>query len=175
MNRPTNSGATARAEGIPLEDACQRWEDSGLGEKLGPAFLLLGRLVQRRLEQALSSAGLGLTPAQARVVVMLHFHGPLSQQSLAAHTDVDPSTLVSTLDVMEREGYARREKNPEDRRAYLVRLTERGERQVPRLFALWDEVEERLLAPLGDEERSRLHDSLSRLIAELSEGETCCG
>lgn len=175
MHNPKDTDPTTRADNDLLDDACQQWEESGLGDKLGPAFLLLGRLVQRRLEHALSRAGLGLTPAQARVIVMLHFHGPLSQQSLAAHTDVEPSTLVSTLDVMEREEYARRERNPNDRRAYLVHLTERGARLVPRLFALWDEVEERLLAPLDDEELSRLHHSISRLISNLSEGETCCG
>ena len=149
-----------------------------LTDKLGPACLQLGRLVRRRLEQALDAAGLGLTPAQARVLVMLHFHGPQTQQALAGLTEVEPSTLVSTLDVLEREGLALRGPNPQDRRAYLVALTAKGARQVPKLFALWDGIEPELGAAFTTREREALVGSLQRLIAHLSASEgdpACCG
>jgi MarR family transcriptional regulator for hemolysin len=142
--------------------------------KLGPAILCLGQLLRRRLEGALDEAGIGLTPSQARVTVMLHLHGPLSQQALAGHTDVEPSTLVSTLDVMERVGLARREQSPTDRRAHLVRLTPKGEKLIPRLFALWDEVEGDLVADLTADERAALLAELQRLIGRLSAGEAAC-
>lgn len=161
-------------ESAPPESA-HRWEESGLAGKLGPAFLLLGRLVNRRLEVALADAGLGLTPAQARSLAMLWFHGPMSQQSLAAHTEVEPSTLVKTLDVMERDGLARRDRNPADRRAYLVHLTPRGERLVPRLIGLWDEVESELVEGLSARDQATLRELVSRCIAGLSAWETPCG
>ena len=50
--------------------------------RLGPTILCLGRVFERRLMRALAQAGLGVTPAQARVVMKLHFQGPLSQQEL---------------------------------------------------------------------------------------------
>lgn len=143
--------------------------------KLGPALLFLGRLVGRRLEKALVEAGLGVTPAQARILVALHFNGPLNQQSLALHTDVDPSTLVSTLDVMEREGMAVRDKKPGDRRAHLVSLTKRGESQVPRLFALWDTVEGDLTRDMGETERTAFLGMVQQLIGTLHEGDPPCG
>ena len=156
--------------------ACEDvWERSNLEGKLGPALLFLGRLIGRRLEKALLEAGLGVTPAQARILVALHFQGPLNQQSLALHTDVDPSTLVSTLDVMEREGMAVRDKKPGDRRAHLVSLTERGESQVPRLFALWDTVEEDLTRGMGETERNTFLAMVQELIGTLHEGDPPCG
>lgn len=147
-------------------------------DKLGPACLLLGRLIRRRIEQALDAAGLGLTPAQARVLVMLHLHGPQTQHALAGLTEVEPSTLVSTLDVLEREGLARRGANPQDRRAYLVALTAKGGRQVPKLFALWDGIEHELGGAFTARERDALLGSLQRLIAHLSASDgdsACCG
>lgn len=156
-------------------EAAKRFSRSPLAEKLGPQLLVLGRLVTRRVEQALGVAGLGLTPAQARVIVTLHFHGTLNQQSLAARTEVEPSTLVRTLDVMEREGLAVREPDPADRRAWQVRLTARGERRVPQLFALWDEVERQLVDDLPEDDRRTLREFLSLLIERLSRGETPCG
>ena len=120
-------------------------------------------------------AGLGTTPAQARVMVALHFHGPMTQQALSVHTEVDPSTLVSTLDVMEREEMAVREPNPGDRRSHLVSLTERGERRVPRLFELWDTVEEELTRDMPEAERKSLVRMLQNLIGRLYAGDTPCG
>ena len=151
------------------------WGRSNLEGKLGPALLFVGRLVGRRLEKSLVEQGLGITPAQARILIALHFHGPLNQQSLALHTDVDPSTLVSTLDVMEREGMALRDKKPGDRRAHLVSLTERGESQVPRLFALWDTVEEELTRNMDETERKAFLTMVQQLIGRLYAGDPPCG
>lgn len=148
-------------------DVRARWADSGLAEKLGPPLLLAGRLVAKRLEQTLAAGALGLTPAQARVMVMLHIHGPLSQQGLAACTDVEPSTIVRTLDVLEREGFARREPDPGDRRAYLVRLTAAGQEILPRLFRLWEAVEAELHEVVEESERQALQETLHRVIARL--------
>lgn len=155
--------------------ACEGVWKSNMEGKLGPPLLFLGRLVGRRLEKTLVEQGLGITPAQARILLALHFHGPLNQQSLALHTDVDPSTLVSTLDVMEREGMAVRDKKPGDRRAHLVSLTEHGESQVPRLFALWDTVEEDLTRDMAANERKTFLKMVQQLIGRLYTGDPPCG
>lgn len=157
------------------DETCAEWEKSELAGKVSPAILFLGRLLGRQLERALLEAGLGITPAQARVILKLHFHGPLTQQALAIHTEVDPSTLVPTLDVMEREGMAVREPSPGDRRAHLVRLTARGERQVPRLFELWEGVEEELTRDMSANDRKALLRIVQHLIARLYDGDPPCG
>lgn len=136
--------------------------------RLGPTILCLGRVFERRLVRLLAQAGLGVTPAQARIVMKLHFQGPLSQQELAVRIDVEPSTLVGTLDVMEREGIASREANPLDRRAHVVQLTGRGKALVPRLLGLIDVVEAEIVELFPGPERERLRESLERLIDRLS-------
>lgn len=145
-----------------------------LDGRLGPTILCLGRVFERRLMRALAQAGLGVTPAQARIVMKLHFQGPLSQQELATRIDVEPSTLVGTLDIMERDGLASREANPQDRRAHLVRLTEAGEALVPRLLGLIDLVETEIEDVFPGGERARLQQTLERLIERLSMGEQTC-
>ncbi|HUP01804.1 MAG TPA: MarR family transcriptional regulator [Gemmatimonadota bacterium] len=170
MNLISNENSISNETGDP----CGRWANSQLEGKLGPAILCLGQLLRRRLEAALARAGLGLTPSQAKSIVMLHLHGPLTQQGLASHTDVEPSTLVSTLDVMEREDLAHREPSPSDRRAHLVRLTPKGEELVPRLFALWETVEGDLVEGLTKAERAELQERLGRLIGRLSSDAGSC-
>ena len=142
-----------------------------LDGRLGPTILCLGRVLERRLMRALAQAGLGVTPAQARIVMKLRFQGPLSQQELASRIDVEPSTIVGTLDIMERDGLASREAHPNDRRAHLVRLTEKGEALVPRLLGLMDLVEADIQDAFPEGERTRLQESMERLIEKLSLGD----
>lgn len=157
-------------------DRCDgTWEASGLADKISLSLLLLGRLVGRRLERALVEEGLAITPAQARVLLALHFQGPLTQAALALQTGVDPSTLVSTLDVMERDGMAVREPSPDDRRAHLVSLTASGEELVPGLFALWDAVEAELTRAMPPADRKSLTAMLQELMGRLYAGDPPCG
>jgi DNA-binding MarR family transcriptional regulator len=158
----------------PAETGCDPWRGTALAGKLAPAVLVLGRLLGRRLERALSESGLGITPAQARVLLKLHIHGPLTQQALALQTEVDPSTLVSTLDVMEREGMAVRDPNPGDRRAHLVRLTPEGERRIPRLFELWDSVEAEWTRDMSAADRETFLKLVQELVSRLQEGDATC-
>ena len=164
-----------KRENVPHDASPKdRFEQSGMEGRLGPSLLCVGRLLERRLLRAMAGAGIGLTPARARILISLHFHAPLSQQELASRIDVEPSTLVGTLDVMEREGLARREANPSDRRAHLVSTTEKGEALIPSLFGLWDVVEGELAAALDEEDRVRLQQSLTRLMERLwAEGDSC--
>lgn len=143
-------------------------------DRLGPRILCLGRVFERRLVRAMASSGLAVTPAQARIVMKLHFLGPQSQHELASRIDVEPSTLVGTLDVMEREGLAAREPDPSDRRAHRVRLTDAGKALVPRLLGLIDLVEAEIAEALSERERARLRKSLDRLVERLSAGEGTC-
>ncbi|MGH7559055.1 MAG: MarR family winged helix-turn-helix transcriptional regulator [Gemmatimonadota bacterium] len=162
-----------RENAVGPADECQTIGQYRDG-RLGPSILCLARLVERRLMHSLARAGLGLTPAQARILVTLHFNGPLSQQELASRLDVEPSTIVGTLDVLERDGLARREPNPSDRRAHVVHMTEAGETLLPSLFGLLDVVDTELVEWLPERERSRLQGSLSRLIERLSAREEAC-
>lgn len=151
--------------------------DSVAGDQvktLSSTILCLGRVFERRLGRILATTDLGVTTAQARIVMRLHFNGPLSQQELAAQIDVVPSTIVGTLDVLEREGLASREPDPSDRRAHLVRLTEAGQALVPGLFGILHVVETEIAEVLPERERARLQESLDRLIERLSMGDEVC-
>ena len=68
-------------------------------------------------------------------------HGPLSPTSLARATGLHPATMTGILDRLERGGWVARERDPDDRRAVLVRaLPERaGE-----IYGLYDGMNDRL-------------------------------
>jgi DNA-binding MarR family transcriptional regulator len=71
------------------------------------------------------------------------------------------------LDEFEERGLAERRRNPSDRRASAVHLTEDGREQLARALELSKEVERRLLGPLPAAQRRQLH-ALLKSITGLS-------
>lgn len=78
--------------------------------------------------------GGGLTESQFGVLEALWHLGPMPQARLCEKLLVSGSNLTTVIDNLERRGLVRRDPNPEDRRAYLVRLSGKGEALIARTF-----------------------------------------
>jgi DNA-binding MarR family transcriptional regulator len=113
----------------------------------------------------------GLTPARAGLLLDLARAGrPMVQRELADLLDRTPRHITALVDVLERDGFLVREPHPTDRRATLVRLTERG-----REAAGWMTEERRSAAAamLGDLDPAALAGFVAvadRLVAGLAPG-----
>jgi DNA-binding MarR family transcriptional regulator len=97
-------------------------------------FLLkeTSRLYVERFEQR--AGVLGLTLPQCKVLVYLADNEGISQAQLAELTDLEPMTLVRTLDYLESQGLLERRSDPADRRARRLYLKPKGE---PLLDDIW--------------------------------------
>jgi DNA-binding MarR family transcriptional regulator len=124
------------------------------------AFLLskIGARANKLFARALEP--LGLRPNHVSVLNYLRAEEGASQRELVDGLWIDASSMVALLDEFEARGLAERRPNARDRRAYAVYLTAEGREMLARALALSREIEERLLAPLDDSERDRLHRNL---------------
>ena len=132
------------------------------------ADLLHGLTRRLRREQAEGLAPLGLTPAQARALRIITRgaeEGPLRMTELADRLDIVPRSLTTVVDALEEAGLVRREIDPRNRRAILLRLTERGEAVRGDLRLARRRAAEDLFAPLSAGDREALGDLLTRLDA----------
>jgi DNA-binding MarR family transcriptional regulator len=77
----------------------------------------------------------------------------------------DRTTMVNTVDALERDGYVVRRRNPQDRREQLLELTPAGERVRRRADEIVLAAEREFLAPLSAKERTEL----KRMLATLAE------
>lgn len=68
----------------------------------------------------------GLNVAQAGVLFHLRHQGPLVQRQLSEAIGHSPRHVTSLVDALEDAGFVQRSAHPDDRRAWLVRLTDRG-------------------------------------------------
>lgn len=88
-----------------------------------------------------------------------------SQQAIGERLRIDRSTMVTVIDDLERAGFVRRERNPDDRRAYVIKLTPQGARMQARAEKALDALMNDLyLAPLSNAERQKLTELLTRLV-----------
>lgn len=126
---------------------------------------LLHRLTRRlRRAQAERLAPLGLTPAQERALRMIaRGDEPPRMTELADRLGIVPRSLTTVIDALEEAGLVRREIDPRNRRAILLRLTDRGAAVRDDLREARRRAAEDLFAPLSAADRKTLADLLALL------------
>ena len=129
----------------------------------GQLFFRLWRASHTQTAAALES--IGLTTALFAVLNYLLAGDAANQQEIGTAIGIDPSTMVTLLDELERAGLAKRRPHPQDRRAREVVITAKGRRTVERARALAREVEDDVLQGLESEERRRLMSLLRKALA----------
>jgi MarR family transcriptional regulator, lower aerobic nicotinate degradation pathway regulator len=112
-------------------------------------------------------APLGLHVRQYGLLLVLATEGPLSQGELAEWVRTDRTTMVALVDGLEERGYVRRDRNPDDRRAYRLQLTPEGKRALTRGRALMRRAEAELLRSLDEREREQLIALLGKIAADI--------
>src|SRR3954447_4335658 len=119
------------------------------------------RAMEDRVLRDLAAAGFDdITQAQARVFARI---GPKGTRitELAEHARVTKQTAGFLVDQLERAGYVRRDPDPTDARARLVRIAERGAAAQPVAASVVAEVEAEWRAHLGERRWAQLRDALS--------------
>jgi DNA-binding MarR family transcriptional regulator len=132
-------------------------------EFAGQLFFRLWRANHTRTAAALDTAG--LTPPLFAVLNYLRAREGEIQQQIGAAMGIDPSTMVSLIDQLERAGLARRRPRPQDRRAREVLITPKGRRTLERARELAKQVEGEVLAGLSAAERRQLIGLLRKAVA----------
>lgn len=89
----------------------------------------LGQLLQHELGRM---GDLDVTPAEALVLAILRDRGPTAVGELVDLLGHRPSTLTTILDRLSQRRLIVRQVRPDDRRSFLVLLTERGQEEALR-------------------------------------------
>ncbi len=95
-----------------------------------------------RFDQAVADAA-GVNRTDMRCIDVLGREGPMTAGQLAEKTGLSTGAMTTALDRLERAGYARRVRDPADRRRVRVELTE-AVRQLDSFYAEHGRLAERL-------------------------------
>ena len=75
---------------------------------------------------------------------------------------------MAALNELAAGGYIERSPDPEDKRRNIITMTEAGRARLEELDRVTAEINERILAPLDEEERRRFFALLGRLNEHLA-------
>ncbi|WP_462189012.1 MULTISPECIES: MarR family winged helix-turn-helix transcriptional regulator [unclassified Frankia] len=133
--------------------------------RAGPdlSFLLdrAGHALRTRMAAALAEIGL---TARMHCVLVHALEEERTQIQLAEIGDMDKTTMVVTVDALEKAGLAERRPSARDRRARIIAVTEEGARIAARSQEIVDRVHEEALAALPTEEREVFPRAMNRLV-----------
>lgn len=82
------------------------------------------RLLMKKANELLKPYG--ITHAYTYFLMELYQQDGLTQSAMHKQISIEQPTAVRTLDRMERDGLIVREQSPHDRRALLIKLTDKG-------------------------------------------------
>lgn len=136
-------------------------------------FLLAGRpgyllhksalLLAEDAEEALAEVGMRFR--EFFVLAALASGPELSQQDLSRLLNLDPTTVVAVIDDLERRKHVERRRNPQDRRRYILVLTDSGRKSLAAADRVASRIEQQFFGALTAEERRVLHTMLGRVMA----------
>jgi DNA-binding MarR family transcriptional regulator len=121
----------------------------------------LGRDATARVRRAMRPLGLGAQ--QFLFLKQLQVLGQASQAAIADALGIDRSNLASIAADLADRGLVERTRHEVDRRRYVLRLSQTGERLLRRTESAIATAEEDLLTPLDQEQREQLYALLRRL------------
>ncbi|RVU17013.1 MarR family transcriptional regulator [Streptomyces antnestii] len=117
-----------------------------------------------RTQMAAALSEIGLT-ARMHCVLVHALEDERTQARLAEIGDMDKTTMVVTVDALEKAGLAERRTSARDRRARIIAVTEKGAQVAAQSQAIADRVHEEALGALPEAEREALLRALN-LLAE---------
>lgn len=138
-------------------------------------FLRLQSLLHRYQIQNFMNFGPWGNPqrGQGRVLSILKMKPEISQKELTYLLDMSKQALAELLSKLEKSGYIKREPSEEDRRSFIIKLTEAGAAAAGEMDDTPTELT-KLFDCLNEEELSNLNEYLKRIIDQFEEQFTGC-
>ena len=152
--KPLPTTAATRLKGAPLPSSLSVWTGYLMGRAAQQCRSYFDSLVEP----------LGIHGRHFGVLAVLGEGKPLAQVEMSERLGVDRNTMVLLLDDLEARALVTRRRDPCDRRAHLVSLTDAGREVLTESTTLAQRTNDEVFAPLSPEERTHLHALLSRLL-----------
>lgn len=134
-----------------------------------PGFLFnaLSKTYDARTAHALKP--LGLNAPHWPVLDQIYLNPGINQRELATLCLRDPSTLVNSIDALEKKGWVRRVTDEKDRRATRLHITEEGVATRNAAFAATRALFEKATEGISQEDIDHLYDTCLAIYAALQQ------
>ncbi len=129
----------------------------------------ISRIIKRHIDQA--TVKYGLTAEQGRIILYLHQHNNdvVHLTDLESSFNLRKSTLTSTVNILEKNGYVIRTVENNDLRQKRIVLTPLGEEKVQLLLNTFKLENDNAIKKLTNEESKELSRLLNKVLDSINE------
>jgi MarR family transcriptional regulator, transcriptional regulator for hemolysin len=145
--------------GVAPEPGAPGWR------RVESALMATARRIREVYDHHLAEWGVNLT--QAGVLAYLEEFGPVSQTKIAAHLGRGRAATGVTIDGLDARGLVERQPDPEDRRVWLIHLTDRGQALIKPITQVDELLREELRSGMSRADRLALVELLQRVQSNL--------
>ena len=106
----------------------------------------------------------GVSDTAHRICTFLHFHGEVSQDTVARVLMLDKTTVAKALASMEGKGFVTRATDPRNRRKNIIRITEAGRAAIQDSADIYDRWLDTVCSCLSPQEQQQLSLIFDKLV-----------
>ncbi|HWR41720.1 MarR family winged helix-turn-helix transcriptional regulator [Sporomusa sp.] len=108
-----------------------------------------------------------LTVSEAHAIEVLGQYGQMNMKNVAMKLGVTTGTTTVTIDRLEKKQYAKREPSLQDRRVYLISLTEKGLKAYEEHHKYHSDLSRQILGVLTEAESEQLLSLFKKINTEI--------
>jgi len=158
MATPPNQFEDDSVSYVPIR---KTWVQSLTGFKLKEAYNIF------HFDSIAHMKSLGLRPVQVRVLSVVQENTGIRQGEVAIALNIARENLTPLMNRLEEDELLIRKRDPVDRRAFCVELTEHGENVLEESKVAINQHEKEVLANLSSEEEKMLSELLDKLSGRI--------
>ncbi len=110
-------------------------------------IFLISKVCQKliiNLQKSFSESGIEVTPIQVMLLFFLQKNDGSSLTQISQGLMLENPTVTGLIDRLEKLGYVKRSDHPNDRRVYLVYLTEKGSKVAKKALPIVKKLNEQI-------------------------------
>jgi len=118
-------------------------------------IFLISKVYQKliiNLQKGFSESGVEVTPIQVMLLFFLQKNDGSSLTHISQGLMLENPTVTGLIDRLEKSGYVKRSDHPNDRRVYLVHLTEKGKKVASKALPIVKKLNEEIKKGYAKEE-----------------------
>ena len=139
------------------------FEEMPLGRRLG----LVAKGYLGAMSKRLSHLEIG--PFFPVIAIIDKTKGTLTQQEIADTLQLDKTNVLRIIDNLSEKGYVRRTEKPDDRRAYIIKLTAKGKKVLPEIYKAVKELNKTALSGLTDRQIETFYSTIEAINKNISD------
>jgi DNA-binding MarR family transcriptional regulator len=118
-------------------------------------IFLISKVCQKlivHLQKAYSESGIEVTPIQGMLLFFLQKNDGSSLTQISQGLMLENPTVTGLIDRLEKLEYVKRSDHPDDRRVYLVHITEKGRKVANKALPIVKKLNEQIKEGYSEEE-----------------------